>query len=49
MGHELFEMFGVRDDKAMLRNGMQKRQIAHELGISASAISKWISRGRLVT
>lgn len=33
----------------MLSNGMQKREIAHELGISASAISKWISRGRLVT
>ncbi len=34
--------------QAMARNGLSYSQIAHELGISASAISKWIARGRFV-
>lgn len=32
--------------EALAKSGLNSRQIAHELGISPSTISKWIARGR---
>ena len=35
--------------EALAKSGLNHRQIAHELGISPSTISKWIARGRFST
>lgn len=45
-GHGLATQERITRAEALAKRGLNSRQIAHELGISSSTISKWIARGR---
>lgn len=48
-GHGLAAQERIRRAEGLAQSGLNKRQIAQELGISPSTISKWIVRGRFST
>lgn len=48
-GYGLATQERIARAEALAKSGLNHRQIAHELGISPSTISKWIARGRFST
>lgn len=48
-GYGLATQERIARAEALAKSGLNHRQIAHELGISPSTISRWIARGRFST